>query len=257
MKKVCLLALFLSLTFPAQTWAQSPSVSEVTLYSPIKYGPDFGKGLFNFQIGSITPACCRWDLAYGTLSVGEEHDWLQVAASNTTRTAIKDLGALNWNDSFQVPVVEPFPQLKAGEQRLIVVNADGPNRPARPTFPKPLPGPEVNSEALLRGSPIRFGYSPFIIPDVPGPVVGIEGPSLPRKPTPPQPPPAPSRPPSPPTTPIFAKAVVGHIYVVHVVEEDADYYALFRVESLERGDHCTISWKLIPPPENKDPNRAK
>jgi hypothetical protein len=234
-------------------------VSEVTLYSPIKHGPDFGKGLFNFQTGSITPPCCRWVLAYGTLSVGEEHDWLQVAASNTTRTAIRDLGALGWGDSFVVPVVEPFPELKAGEQRLIVINADGANgKPARPTFPKPLPGPEPTGEASLWGGPRLGNLPPNPIGDTPGPMSAPGGDRLwlkPRRPAPP--PPAPPRPPTPPTTPIFARAVVGHIYAVHVVDEGVDYYALFRVESLESGDRCTISWKLIPPPENRDPNRAK
>jgi hypothetical protein len=56
---------------------------------------------------------------------------------------------------------------------------------------------------------------------------------------------------------VFAKAIVGHIYAVHVVDDAADYYALFRVESLQRGERCTISWKLIPPPEQKDSNQPK
>lgn len=40
----------------------------------------------------------------------------------------------------------------------------------------------------------------------------------------------------------FAKAVVGHLYVVHVKKSGSDFYALFRVESIESGDNCTISW---------------
>jgi hypothetical protein len=259
MKKLWVLTLFLALTPAVGVRAQSAGVSEVTLYAPLKYGPSFDKAFFNFQTGSTTKACCHWDLAYGTLSVGEEHDWLQVAASNTTRTAIKDLGALGWNNSFQVPVVEPFPELKAGEQRLVVVNADGANaKPPKWTGPKPLPGPVPPGEDSLRGSPIRFGHNP-VIPDEAGPVGGgIEGPWLPpRRPNPPPPPPAPPRPATPPTSPIFVRAAVGHIYAVHVVDEGVDYYALFRVESLVSGDRCTISWKLIPSPENQDSNQPK
>ena len=45
------------------------------------------------------------------------------------------------------------------------------------------------------------------------------------------------------------KAVLGHMYVLHVVDDQRDFYALFRIESLQRGDNCTISWKLIPPPQ--------
>jgi len=48
--------------------------------------------------------------------------------------------------------------------------------------------------------------------------------------------------------PVFAKAVVGHIYAVHVVDGGEDFYVLFRVESLARGDNCKISWKRVPAP---------
>jgi hypothetical protein len=47
---------------------------------------------------------------------------------------------------------------------------------------------------------------------------------------------------------MFARAVLGHVYVIHVVDDTRDFYALFRVEALQRGDNCTISWKLIAPP---------
>jgi hypothetical protein len=34
--------------------------------------------------------------------------------------------------------------------------------------------------------------------------------------------------------------------VIHVVDDKRDFYALFRVDKLQRGDNCTISWKMIP-----------
>ena len=49
--------------------------------------------------------------------------------------------------------------------------------------------------------------------------------------------------------PMFVRAVVGHIYVIHVVDDVRDFYALFRVENLQKADQCTISWKLIAPPQ--------
>ena len=52
----------------------------------------------------------------------------------------------------------------------------------------------------------------------------------------------------PKVDPIFVRAIVGHLYVIHVVDDSRDFYALFRVESLQRGDNCTISWKLIEAP---------
>ncbi len=48
--------------------------------------------------------------------------------------------------------------------------------------------------------------------------------------------------------PLFVKAIAGHVYVIHVGDDLRDFYALFRVDALERGDNCTISWKLIPEP---------
>ena len=51
--------------------------------------------------------------------------------------------------------------------------------------------------------------------------------------------------------PAFVKAVAGHIYAVHVVDEKSDYYALFRIESLSNGT-CNISWKIIPSPKENE-----
>jgi hypothetical protein len=51
------------------------------------------------------------------------------------------------------------------------------------------------------------------------------------------------------TTSHFVKARGGYMYVVHVKDEEADFYVLFRVEEIEQGEHCTISWKRIPTPE--------
>ncbi len=44
---------------------------------------------------------------------------------------------------------------------------------------------------------------------------------------------------------IMVKAVVGHMYALHAKNSESDYYVLFRVESIERGNHCTISWRLL------------
>ena len=57
--------------------------------------------------------------------------------------------------------------------------------------------------------------------------------------------------------PIFVKAVVGHIYAIHVVNDTNDYYALFRVEALNRGDRCTISWRFSSGPCRRDSSKTK
>jgi hypothetical protein len=51
--------------------------------------------------------------------------------------------------------------------------------------------------------------------------------------------------------PAFIRAVAGHMYVVHVVDDTHgnDFYSLVRVDKL--GDlRCSVSWKVIPTPMN-------
>jgi hypothetical protein len=51
--------------------------------------------------------------------------------------------------------------------------------------------------------------------------------------------------------PAFVKAIAGHIYAVRVVDEKSDYYALFRIDSLDDGT-CNISWRLVQSPKEQD-----
>jgi hypothetical protein len=44
-------------------------------------------------------------------------------------------------------------------------------------------------------------------------------------------------------------ATQGHIYVVHTVNGTTDLYSVFRVEWLEPGNQCVISWVNVPSPE--------
>jgi hypothetical protein len=45
------------------------------------------------------------------------------------------------------------------------------------------------------------------------------------------------------------KVVAGHMYVVHIKNNDEDFYAMFRVESLDPSDRCTISWRVMASPK--------
>jgi hypothetical protein len=44
-------------------------------------------------------------------------------------------------------------------------------------------------------------------------------------------------------------ATQGHMYVVHTVNSNTDLYSVFRVDWLEPGDQCVISWVNVPSPE--------
>lgn len=225
MKRVCGLALILSLTLLTDARAMVGSVApqagvqRVTLYGPVKYQHDASRALFSFKTGTFGR---DWDLNYGSLYVGDDHDWLGVSTAEGTRSAVRDLGALDWTDSFSVPTVEPFPKLKEGERRTVTVDSSGADGEDGALG---LPGaPGADGDGVDRARPR---------PEVENPA------PTPRRP---------KRDGVPKVDPVFVKAVVGHMYVLRVVDEEHDFYVLFRVEALVRGDNCTISWRRIPPP---------
>jgi hypothetical protein len=207
----------------------SSEISSVTLYSPLKYNHDHSRAVFDFQ-GGARPAGSwdRWDLGYGFLYAGNDFDWLQSSSAQGHRSVIRELGKHDWTDDFAVPKVEPLAKLKPGEQRQIIVatsGADGADAAGRPK----LSADDVFSRVL----PERNDH-PFA--SVPAPLQETA------------PAPRPKRNGRTKTTPLSVKAIVGHVYVIHVVDDLNDFYALFRVEALKTGDNCTISWKRITAP---------
>lgn len=109
--------------------------STTTLYSLNKHSGERGKQLtfcLNFQT-RVMGSC---DLRYGSLYVSEDHDWFESSGALGNRSVIKDLGLKSWDESFNIPVVEPLRKLKPGEQRVITVDASGadgaPGAPGRP-----------------------------------------------------------------------------------------------------------------------------
>jgi hypothetical protein len=236
-----LLALVFVLTVSAHArnaLAQGVPESElktVTLYGPLKRNHDSSRALYSFKTGAFGP---NWDLNYGSLYVGEEHDWFQVSAEKEDRSAFRDLGAHEWTDALEVPFVEPFPKLKAGERRMITVDASGADgadgAPGAPDADGLDGAPGADGDGVVRQ---------------PLPATGAA--HAPEPPTAPRPPRRPKHDGVPKVDPVFVKAVVGHIYVIRVVDAENDFYALFRVESLTRGDTCTISWKRIPTPQKE------
>jgi len=194
------------------------AASSVTLYSAF-HDKTGARGCLRFQPErQMGPGC---DVRYGAGRIGDEWDWLESSSARESRSVIKDLGAYEWARLPRIPWVEPFPKLKPGEQRSFSVEtwgADGKD-----------------------GSPGVQGLS------------GADGDGIVR--TDPQekiPPPAPrSRPKRPAgakVSPVLVKAMVGHMYVIHVVDETRDFYVLFRIDKITRGDNCTISWQTVPAP---------
>jgi hypothetical protein len=254
MKKVCSLAFGLILALLPTTPAvcqtlPTEQVTTVTLYSPIKYKrtdlPPLPSGRLRsdprrahldlitgrFSWPEVHPA-----LTYGATYLGEDLDWFDVY--ETDRTVIKDLGKINWNDKFKLSVIKPLRELKPGEQRRLAIDTSGkPGRNGIDGAPG-RNGGEGLLESVMGAEPGANGR-----PNTdPGAVYEVwRGPSL-------SPGAAASKTKARISLPVMAKAVLGHMYAIHVVNPQSDFYVLVHVDALVRGDNCTISWKRIPSP---------
>jgi hypothetical protein len=214
-------SLFLAVAGSLSVPAGNAQSSFVTLYAVLKYPNDARKGCLNFQSNHPNEPC---DLRYGNLYAGDDWDWLQSSTTNGQRSVIKDLGVLNWDSKFQVSAVEPFPRLKPGEQRRITIDTSGADGADG------APGADGRDGADADG----------IVRPRPREVQKLTESFTPARP---------KRDGKPRIDPIFVKAVAGHMYVIHVVDDVRDFYVLIRVDKVVRGDNCTISWKLIQAPE--------
>jgi hypothetical protein len=201
-----------------------------TLYSPNKYRNEGRDSCLDLKTGATAPrtANARCDVLYGNLYAGADLDWFQGSSDRGSRSVIRDLGLLAWSQPFQVPVVPPLPKLLPGQQRTVTIDTSGADG--------------ADGTPGTRGKP----GSPGADAD------GIVRPAIPSPPPPSALPPAQNKHDgTPKIDPAFVKAVAGHVYVIHVVDDENDFYALFRVETIERGDRCVVSWKLIEPPRGR------
>jgi hypothetical protein len=150
-------------------------------------------------------------------------NWLRVQGGRDDRSAIQDLGAHRWTDSFQIPIVPPLPELKPGERRQLIVD-DRPYDPnslaARSTmqgvtsarnhdvnsddFPSlPSAQPRVRKASVISADDLEYSAR------------------------------------------VLARVVVHHMYVVHVMNGQLDFYALVHVDKLVKRKRCTVSWKRV------------
>lgn len=197
----------------------------VTLYSPQKHKltnapplsngrlrPDVSRAYFSFTSGKFsTPR--SFDLSIGTIYGGG--DWFVVGfGTGDDRSAIRDLGKSDWNDKLKVRMVAPLPELKPGESRYFTTGGGK--------------GQGTASVEIRSADPMDFDDWPqFSAP------VRNAGSDEARRSEP---------------APVLAKIVPGHLYVIPLVKDQSDFYVLLRVDSLKKGDNCTISWKRIPSP---------
>lgn len=163
-------------------------LKETTLFSRFSHQEaGYGKSAFSFKHGLRSDeqkwesqARNRADLLYGNLTINRDSDWFTIGTGSESPSKIKDLGAQEWSDLNEVPVL------------LATL-------PSSSTIKVPHPSQSYEEVSEQR----------------------------------------------------VTKAIAGHIYVIHIKSDEADYYAMFRVEKLAPNDNCTITWGLVPSPEKK------
>jgi hypothetical protein len=210
--------------FAISVWSQGlrvpPQTNTVTLFAVNRYESRRESCL---KFGTTTLGC---HLRYGSLYVGDDLDWFDTASAPEIRTVVRDLGYLEWSDNFAVPVLSPFPKLLPGQHRSITVDASGADgADGAPGLPGEN-GADADGVVRPRSAPAHEAVPPS--------------------------PAKPKRDGKPKVDPVFAKALLNHMYVVHVVDEVNDFYVLLRVESVERGDSCTVSWRVVSRPETDE-----
>jgi len=263
MKRACSVAFITTLAF-SQIASASLAVAQalppdqpmtVTLYSPETHKlanaprlpsgrerPDFSRTFFDFTSGKLARPQ-RWDLAFGTIG----GSFLVGLAIGDDRSTIKDLGEAGWDGKFKIPSLPPLAALKPGEARYIAIQAKTPARglpsdvrgaaSARDQFidlPTPVGVPTKDQDIHHLGvSPASSALEPLRAETINGETSITVGPKDAKR----------SKP-----APVLAKVAVNHMYVIHVVKGQSDFYVLVHVDALVPSDNCTISWKRIPPP---------
>jgi len=219
----------------------------ITAYSILKHRGENRVFCINFGRGARPAGPCYF--RYGALYVGPEHDWLESSTVNGNRSVIKDLGPKNWSDQFSIPVVEPLRELQPGEQRMVIIDSSGADGADGADGAHGVDGADgadgvSGSDYFGRRGPngdrsVRPNPSHETIKTLAKTAAKPKHDGKLR------------------VDPMFVRAVVGHMYVVHVVNPRDDFYVLFRVESIERGSTCTISWMQVPAPAPRNVQNQK
>ena len=214
---------------PAQNQA-GPAPATATLYSILTHHGEQRDFCLSFQKGPLGWGSDPCDLRYGGLFMGEYRDWFESPLTPDNRSVIKDLGTHAWTEDVKAPVLKPLAKLKPGQTTVFTLGSPASTIPASRSGDASDPGTDdlrTRYHDYARSGRSMRDFGEVVVPSPRGT------------------PPAPAertRARSTVKAPPLVKSVPGHLYVMRVVNDPNDFYALFRVESLE---------KLIPSPPGK------
>lgn len=86
----------------------------ITLLSQNKHN-DFAKSNFNFKLGvrgdSTSPRTWNnYDLRFSGNSIDGNSDWFDISNNDWSYSQIRDLGASNWTDIYDIPILYATPE---------------------------------------------------------------------------------------------------------------------------------------------------
>lgn len=172
--------------------------------------------------------CKNGDIYYGGMRLGNDWDWFQTLGIGS-RNKFQNLGEKKWADDFNIPVVEPYAKLKDGEQRLIVIDSSGKDGEPGKKGDVGLPGRNADGTYSSRADKSNKNADQTVNQNSEKTKEKIKSGYQP-----------------------YEKVFLGNIYVMRVVDKDNDFYVLFRVNELERGKRCLISWKKVAAPQESE-----
>lgn len=180
---------------------------------------------------------------FGT-QIGVNVNIFQVNSGRDQRTRMVRIGKHEWTDKFTVPIIEPWQALRPGERRTLSVNASGgdgapgerglagsPGGNADGSYSPAPPAPPIATSTQGSDRSIRKSYaSADITEQVSSTIKGKDGKVRKDSYTP------------------YLDAKRGHIYAVHVLEGEKDYYVLVRVDEIVDGKSIKLSYMKVDVP---------
>jgi len=165
-------------------------------------------------------------VSYGD-RIGDHLDIFAVSGRGGSQTRMIDLGAHSWTDNFTIPEVEPWPALKPGERRNIIINTSGANAGSGKN--KNGDNPKTDSTKKSEkpdklDQKVDYAHSPLDRQVTS--TISVQGKAA-------------AKPDS--YTPVI-EVRSGHMYLVHVVNSGDDHYVLLRADDIIRGEKVSVSF---------------
>jgi len=174
MKRLLVLAVFICSTSALSAGAQemgSDILAHVTLFSPWVFIDGVKKPGWDKSRAAQSCLDVR-TLKYGKCPItdaigygnrfGDNIDIFSLEIGRNSQTRIIDLGQHEWNEDFEVPYVRPYPMLREGESRKIIVNTSGNRAPDGNTFGKSTVANQVKTARKNNEGEFADNYAPYL-----------------------------------------------------------------------------------------------